>query len=300
MLVTRRNLLLSATGAAVMTPMLPRLARATNSASRDAVTFNKTFLTRPANTPLMPSGLYQKGIIAVNWRCATLPPVNGTGVIIQTNDTTANLFNVSAQNSAGNLRLVLTINGPTGNDNFYIIGPIAVLGAWIQDVIAFDLSVPQAKWLSNGTPVAPIISAYGSNWAVNYAQSMVVGAAYVSGKTAISPYLGDIAELALWANGYVDPTDPATLPVFYDANNELPIRIGPVGWNTLAEYGLSPQIVLSGPASQFMQNLTACSFEPGASANPGGFYDTNPSSMFTQTGGATLITALSDPWGDPA
>lgn len=300
MLITRRNLLLSATGAAAMTPMFPRLARATNSSSRDAVTFNKTFLTRAANTPLMPSGLYQKGIIAVNWRCTTLPPANSAGVIIQTNDTTANGLFCSAQNSAGNLRLVLTINGPTGNDNFNIIGPVAVLGAWIQDVIAFDLSVPQAKWLSNGTPVAPIISSFGSNWAVNYAQSLVVGAAYVSGKTAFSPYLGDMAELALWANGYVDPTDPAVLPIFYDVNNELPIRIGPVGWTTLGDFNLSPQIVLSGPASQFMQNLTACTFDSGVSANPGQFYDTNPTSMFTQTGGTALITALSDPWSDPA
>jgi hypothetical protein len=151
------------------------------------------------------------------------------------------------------------------------------------------------KWLADGAAVAPQTSFNGAGWAVNYATPWNVGGSGVSGHTVANGLVADLAELTMWAGAYVDPTDPSMLPRFYDADNEVPVRMGPTGWRVLQDLGFLSQICLSGPASMFMKNMASGGFDDIGCL----YIDTNPTSMFTLAKGA-LVTALSDPWSDPA
>jgi hypothetical protein len=241
----------------------------------------------------MPAGLQTQGVFSLDWRVTTLPPLNTTGTILQTNNI-ANFFAVALSNLGGKPTIQLSITGANGNNTFFAWHTRAALDAlWHRDAFAFDTDAQVVKWLADGTAVVPTTQFTGGGWAANFTGEILVGATGVIGRNLANPYIGDMADLTLWAGGYADPTDPAILPKFYDATNEVVIRIGPTGWRTLEAQGIYPQLCLSGPASQFLRNLAAGSF----TFIPGGYTDTNPTSMFTVSEG-TLVTAASDPLND--
>jgi hypothetical protein len=197
----------------------------------------------------------------------------------------------------------LTMLGASGQGGF-INCPVPYDSNWHQIAVSVNTQ-NGGEMLIDGVLNNSISQSWTGIFGVDLGQKILIGGEAVNGRTIPFPFLGNIADLTVWAGTtYVDLTDPNVQAALFDGANETPNRIGPTGWLTLSPIypGLAPQICLSGPASQFMQNLASRTFNPlggGFGFTPGGFQDTSPTSMFTNTAG-TLATAPSDPWSDPA
>jgi hypothetical protein len=273
-----------------------RSARAANSNNRDAVTFNNTLLSNPGGIARMPAAA-SNFIVAFNYRATTLPTNSISRTVLVCNGgTITNTLSIRfASDGLGHALFALEMNGSSTYYRAYS-PPMPFDGLWHPVVAAMDAAQGLCTSIVDGNPITMTPQSGSSQVSVDFTKVTYVGANGVSGHSVTNPCLGDIADLTLWAGAYVDPTDPAITSRFYDANGEVPVRMGPTGWWVLGYPGFFPQICLSGPASMFMKNMAAGGFDETGVPT---YVDTVPTSMFTLTKGS-LVTAASDPWTDPA